>query len=81
VDIGADLVKYGEPKDVIEAVALARSAAAIAAHNPRPVGRRYPPRAGARKTYEAYVRRIEDIENIGLIQGSRGAMRYRPGAK
>lgn len=68
VDIGEDLVrKYGESDDIIESVALAhdpqpqsilallvQSADAISAARP----------GARRETYEAYVKRIEDIETI-----------------
>lgn len=68
VDIGADLVrKYGEPAEIIEAVELA--------HDPQPqsilailvqaADAISAARPGARReTYEAYVKRIEDIEGI-----------------
>lgn len=68
VDIGEDLVrKYGESADIIESVALA--------HDPQPqsilailvqaADAISAARPGARReTYEAYVKRIEDIENI-----------------
>jgi len=68
VDIGEDLVrKYGESDEIIQAVA--------AAHDPQPqsllailcqaADAISAARPGARReTYEAYVKRIEDIENI-----------------
>ena len=68
VDIGTDLVrKYGESEEIIESVALA--------HDPQPqsilailvqaADAISAARPGARReTYEAYVKRIEDIENI-----------------
>ncbi|MEQ9617899.1 MAG: ribonuclease Y [Deltaproteobacteria bacterium] len=68
VDIGEDLVrKYGESKAIIESVALA--------HDPQPqsllailvqaADAISAARPGARReTYEAYVKRIQDIENI-----------------
>ena len=74
VDIGEDLVrKYGEPKEIIEAVAMAhdphpqlllailvQAADAISAARP----------GARRETYEAYVKRINDIENIaGSFRG------------
>jgi len=74
VDIGEDLVrKYGESDDIIESVALA--------HDPQPqsilailvqaADAISAARPGARReTYEAYVKRIEDIENIaGSFRG------------
>jgi ribonuclease Y len=68
VDIGEDLVrKYGESEEIIRAVAsahdpqpqsilaiLCQAADAISAARP----------GARRETYEAYVKRIEDIENI-----------------
>lgn len=68
VDIGTDLVKkYGEPPEIIEAVAkghdpqpqgvlplLVQAADAISAARP----------GARRETYEAYIKRIENIENI-----------------
>ncbi|MCL4244763.1 MAG: ribonuclease Y [Candidatus Dadabacteria bacterium] len=74
VDIGEDLVrKYGEPKEIIEAVAmghdphpqlllaiLVQAADAISAARP----------GARRETYEAYVKRINDIESIaGSFRG------------
>jgi len=74
VDIGEEVVrKYGEPHDVVEAVAkahdpqpqailpiLVQAADAISAARP----------GARRETYEAYVKRIEDIENIaGTFRG------------
>ncbi len=68
VDIGESLVrKYGEPQEIIEAVA--------SAHDPHPqsllaiivqaADAISAARPGARReTYEAYVKRIEDIESI-----------------
>lgn len=74
VDIGADLVrKYGEPKDVIEAVALAhdpqpQSLLAILVQSADAISAARP--GARRETYEAYVRRIEDIESIaGSFRG------------
>jgi len=74
VDIGADLVrKYGESEEIIESVALA--------HDPQPqsilailvqaADAISAARPGARReTYEAYVKRIEDIETIaGSFRG------------
>lgn len=74
VDIGADLVrKYGESEDIIESVELA--------HDPQPqsllallvqaADAISAARPGARReTYEAYVKRIEDIETIaGSFRG------------
>ena len=74
VDIGEDLVKkYGESDEIIKAVA--------AAHDPQPqsllailcqaADAISAARPGARReTYEAYVKRIEDIENIaGSFRG------------
>ncbi len=74
VDIGEDLVrKFGESDDIIESVALA--------HDPQPqsilailvqaADAISAARPGARReTYEAYVKRIEDIENIaGSFRG------------
>ncbi len=74
VDIGEDLVrKYGESDDIIESVALA--------HDPQPqsilailvqaADAISAARPGARReTYEAYVKRIEDIESIaGSFRG------------
>lgn len=74
VDIGEDLVrKYGESDEIIQAVA--------AAHDPQPqsllailcqaADAISAARPGARReTYEAYVKRIEDIENIaGSFRG------------
>lgn len=68
MDIGADLVrKYGESEDIVETIEKA--------HDPQPQGilpllvqaadAISAARPGARReTYEAYVKRIEDIENI-----------------
>lgn len=74
VDIGADLVrKYGEPKDVIEAVALAhdpqpQSLLAILVQSADAISAARP--GARRETYEAYVRRIQDIESIaGSFRG------------
>ena len=74
VDIGADLVrKYGESAEIIESVELA--------HDPQPqsilailvqaADAISAARPGARReTYEAYVKRIEDIEGIaGSFRG------------
>ncbi|OGE23658.1 MAG: ribonuclease Y [Candidatus Dadabacteria bacterium RIFCSPHIGHO2_12_FULL_53_21] len=68
VDIGADLVrKYGEPKEVIEAVALAhdpqpQSLLAILVQSADAISAARP--GARRETYEAYVKRIQDIESI-----------------
>lgn len=68
VDIGEDLVrKYGEPKEVIEAVALGhdpqpQSLIAILVQSADAISAARP--GARRETYEAYVRRIEDIESI-----------------
>ncbi|HET7290377.1 MAG TPA: ribonuclease Y [Thermodesulfobacteriota bacterium] len=74
VDIGEDLVrKYGEPKDVIEAVALAhdpqpQSLLAILVQSADAISAARP--GARRETYEAYVKRIEDIESIaGSFRG------------
>jgi len=68
IDIGTDLVKkYGEPKEVVDSVAKA--------HDPQPQGvlpllvqaadAISAARPGARReTYEAYIKRIQEIENI-----------------
>ncbi|MFI5322262.1 MAG: ribonuclease Y [Thermodesulfobacteriota bacterium] len=68
VDIGEDLVrKYGEPKEVIEAVALGhdpqpQSLIAILVQSADAISAARP--GARRETYEAYVRRIENIESI-----------------
>lgn len=74
VDIGEDLVrKYGEPKEVIEAVALAhdpqpQSLLAILVQSADAISAARP--GARRETYEAYVKRIEDIESIaGSFRG------------
>ena len=70
IDIGTDLVtKYGEPPEIIDACAkghdpqpqgvlplLVQAADAISAARP----------GARRETYEAYIKRIQDIENIAL---------------
>ncbi len=74
VDIGVDLVrKYGEPPEIVDAIAKA--------HDPQPQGilpllvqaadAISAARPGARReTYEAYIRRIEEIERIaGSFRG------------
>jgi ribonuclease Y len=74
VVIGEDLVrKYGEPKEVIEAVALAhdpqpQSLLAILVQSADAISAARP--GARRETYEAYVKRIEDIEHIaGSFRG------------
>ena len=68
MDIGEDLVrKYGEPKEVIEAVALGhdpspQSLIAILVQAADAISAARP--GARRETYEAYVKRIEDIESI-----------------
>lgn len=68
VDIGEDLVrKYGESKEIIESVALAhdpqpQSILAILVQSADAISAARP--GARRETYEAYVKRINDIEHI-----------------